>query len=151
MTTKIGLFGVAVFVALIAAAFGSMAFNVNFSQPITGQITQSADKNYDELPADYAKPLSVRTVEIGYRDYAFYFPESGSDTIRLNAGEPVKLVGLLEGPDKLVGCMKSVRTPWGLKVFTPGDNTLEFTPQNAETVVFTCGMGMGAGMFEIIN
>ncbi len=167
MATKTGFLAVFVFVTLIVASLANGMLNKYYvppepSAPSIGQTSQAPflDKNYGQTqPAQNNGnaqlqpqiPSDKRVVKLGYSNYAFFFPESGSDTIKLKAGQPVNIEGILEGPERLVGCMKSIRTPWGTKVFKPGDSSFEFTPVEEGKVTFTCGMGMDVGFFEIVN
>ena len=159
MTGKIGILGAAVFIVLVTAAIANGMLNQGYvapqpSQPIIGisgsviQAPAQGNNNGNILVPDTGER---RVVKLGYSNYAFFFPESGSDTITLKAGQPVRLEAMLEGENKLVGCMKSIRTQWGTKVFRPGDITFDFTPEQAGTIPFTCGMGMGAGVFQVTN
>ena len=163
MASKIGVIGIVIFVAILFGAMANVTFNKAYvppepSKPIIGKVSQIAllQKSSQKQPVQVQQPAPVkagekRTVKMGEKNFAFYFPESGSDTITLKLGQPVRLEGMLDGPEKLVGCMKSVKTPWGLKVFKPGDTAFEFTPDRTGTIAFTCGMGMGVGVFNIVN
>lgn len=143
----IGMAGIFVMGVLIVVAATSAVLNPQYRQPAgpdtTGQISNANQNNQ--------QAGDVRTIQIGYRNYNYYFPDSGSDTITLKAGEPVRLEAILDGQDKLVGCTKAIRTQWGSKVFKAGDSSLEFTPQQAGTVPFSCSMGMATGTFKVVS
>lgn len=115
-----------------------------FARPANSQPTVPSAPSPQPVPSG-----AERTIQLGVKNYGYYFPESGSGTITVKKGQKIKFEGILEGPEKLVGCMKSIRTPWGTKVFKPGDNTFSFTADRDGLVPFTCGMGMAAGTINI--
>jgi len=67
----------------------------------------------------------------------------------IKKGLPVKW--LING-ENVYGCQASFVVPsLGIqKTFQPGENVIEFTPKEAGTINFSCGMGMYRGSFEVI-
>lgn len=125
------------------AALGVAGYPVSLSAPpATGRVIEP-------LPAP--PQGEVQRFSLGYRNYEYYFLATGSDTVTVKKGQPVQFEAVLSGPDQLVGCMKSIRTPWGSKVFRPGDTTFSFTPQETGLKGFSCGMGMGRGSINVVS
>ena len=121
------------------------------AQPAKGPSPQvQAGPQPNPQPAPQ-QPAAGSTVKLAYKNYAYYFPDSGSDTITVKKGQKVTFEGVLSGQEALVGCMKSIRTPWGTKVFRPGDSLFSFTPQKEGRFGFSCGMGMGTGSVIVQN
>ncbi len=63
-------------------------------------------------------------------------------------GVLVRMTGDLS---KLYGCMRALTIPQlGVsKIFSQGDNVLEFTPQKEGTFLMSCSMGMGRGQLVV--
>ncbi len=69
-------------------------------------------------------------------------------TLRIKKGVPVKWV--IKG-DQVTGCTNKIIVP-SLKIskaLTAGDNIVEFTPETAGTIPFSCWMGMVTGKFIV--
>ena len=66
------------------------------------------------------------------------------NTITVKAGKAVKIIGNM---NQLQGCLRAFRIPQlGIsKIFSTGDNILEFIPSQKGTYGFSCSMGMGRG------
>ncbi|MBI4182164.1 MAG: hypothetical protein HY520_04330 [Candidatus Aenigmarchaeota archaeon] len=119
----------------------------------------------DTAPPSNAPPAvrngEAQRYQLGYKDYAFFFPTTGSDTLTVQQGKPVELEVILSGPNAVVGCMSSQKFPASLRmdnptyadrnlfVAKPGVNVIRFTPREAGTFRFTCGMGMGVGQITV--
>ena len=66
------------------------------------------------------------------------------DTFNVKVGKPVRIIADLK---TLTGCYQSFTIPSinVKKVFSPSNNTVEFTPTQKGTYDFSCYMGMGRG------
>ncbi len=67
----------------------------------------------------------------------------------IKAGIPVKLTA---DTSRLQGCFRALEIPEAgvRKLFTPRDNTLEFTIKNKGDFPFSCSMGMGKGIISVV-
>lgn len=81
----------------------------------------------------------VQTVTLSWGKFN-YNPE----TITVSAGKPVRITADLT---RLSGCFQSLVIPdLGIEhYFDVGSETLEFTPPQKGTFLFSCAMGMGKG------
>ena len=99
-------------------------------------------------------PTPAQTIQLGYKNYAYYFPSTGSDTLTIKKDQPVKLELLLNGASPLAGCTKAVKMPpelgGQLKIAKAGDNILEFTPTKTGNFGFACAMGMARGSIIVL-
>ncbi len=145
MQRVLGIGGPAVIIAVLAIAFAGM---------LGGSATPTAVQTGNVVNSPPSSAGPVKTVQLGLKDFAFYFPETASDLLTVKPGEAIRFEMLLDGPNQLTGCMKSVKMPaqfgGALKVAKPGDNYLQFTaPQTTGDYSFTCGMGMGVGRIRV--
>ncbi|MBI4021360.1 MAG: hypothetical protein HY369_03890 [Candidatus Aenigmarchaeota archaeon] len=148
----LGIAGPVFMVAVLAAAFLQLGGPVAVSG---NAVSQPAEP----LPTAAG---NAQRYQLGYKNYAFYFPSTGTDTLTVKKGQPVELEAVLAGPDALVGCMVSQKFPAELKIENPtqpernlfiarqGSNVLRFTPAKEGTFTFTCGMGMGVGQIRVV-
>lgn len=81
----------------------------------------------------------IQIINLGVANYNY-----DPNTITIKEGMPVKIIGNM---NQLQGCLRSFIIPkLGIsKLFTKGDNILEFTPKQKGTFKFSCTMGMGTG------
>ena len=75
-----------------------------------------------------------------------YSPEE----VVVKKGIPLRITADLK---RLKGCFRSFTIPAFrfTKVFTEGDNVIEFTPDKVGTFPFSCTMGMGRGKIVVVE
>lgn len=74
------------------------------------------------------------------------------DPITVKAGVPVKWT-ITADAEELNGCNNPVTIPkYGIqKKLVPGDNVIEFTPEQEGDIVYTCWMGMISGVIHVVS
>ena len=156
--TMLKIIGPFAIVILLLVSFLNISADLILGNAI--QATQPAiiqqPQQQNQPPDPNNQPAgSSQPIQLGLKNYVYYFPSTDSDTLTVKKGQPVKLELLLEGSLGLKGCTKAVKMPpqlgGQLKVARPGDNTLEFTPKTEGSFKFTCGMGMSVGGINVVN
>lgn len=105
-------------------------------------------------PETVKKPASGNVASV-YEDYQTVVTELSPgryEPITVQKGIPVKWV-IKAGNDDINGCNYRLIIPkLGLAHdFTPGDNVIEFTPQESGTIGFSCWMGMIRSRITVVD
>lgn len=127
--------GVLVFGGFLTFAFINMASSNNINE----ELVQGGKPGLNKVVNDG----DVQIVNLGVANYN-YDPQ----TITVSSGKPVKIIGNMQ---QLQGCLRAFTIPnLGIsKVFSQGNNVLEFIPKEKGTFPFSCSMGMGYGKLII--
>ena len=88
----------------------------------------------------------VQTVLTDFGSSGYYLP------FAVQAGIPVKWTIRVKA-DGLNGCNNPITIPsYGIKkTLVPGDNLIEFTPENPGTITYTCWMGMISSRITVVK
>ncbi len=132
------------FIAVCLIAFGG--WNITSGLQLLGintaAFTQSADQN---AVADFA-PLEngIQVVRI-MQDARGYHP---SELPALRLGVPARLI--VDSQDSYTCAASLVIPAYGIQEqLEPGENVIDFTPQKAGNLAFSCSMGMFRGAFQV--
>ncbi|HIH31835.1 TPA: hypothetical protein HA235_03945 [Candidatus Woesearchaeota archaeon] len=92
-----------------------------------------------------ARSGSVQNAKLALVDFSYKLTPN-----KLTVGVPARIE---VDASTLSGCMKNIviRDFNVRKTITSSDNIIEFTPDKTGIFWITCGMGMGAGSFEVVN
>lgn len=121
-----------IFIALTTMSRGLVLSGVNFN--LMSLVPQSAQVN---------TTLLVATQKDGYQEVTFDLQPSNYADFQVKKGIPVKLT-IKATEATLTGCNSTVviRAYNIEKALVPGDNVIEFTPDKAGKIPYSCWMGM---------
>ena len=132
---------------LVGFVFFAIIIGITNSQPVIDNSNNNSNPNPNNSNPSI-EPNNTQFVpeENGYQviNLSFAGYNYSPNTFNVKVGKPVKIIADLT---KLYGCYTSFIIPSvGVKkIFTNGDNTIEFTPEKKGTYNFSCYMGMGRG------
>ncbi len=106
-------------------------------------IQNTAQKNIDNTGVTIENGVQIVRMKVNGYGYT-------PDTFEIKKGIPVKWI--IDG-ENVYGCQGALLSPkiQVRTVLNPGENVIEFTPQEAGIVPFSCSMGMYRGQFTVIG
>lgn len=98
-----------------------------------------------------SKAVAVARISGGYQEVRTTVESGQYHPLVVQAGIPVRWT-ISARADDLNGCNNPVTVPqYGIrKQLIPGDNLIEFTPQEAGTITYTCWMGMISSTIRVV-
>ncbi len=95
--------------------------------------------------------MAVATVANGYQTVATTVESDTYHPLTVQVGVPVRWT-LSAKPADLNGCNSRITIPQlGIqKRLVPGDNVIEFTPDHAGNITYTCWMGMISSTIRVV-
>lgn len=143
----------AIIVAVMGLAMLSQGVTLSGIAPIENVLSRASEEEVSDNGADFdsneLEPTeSTSDVQIVNSTLTLgRYPD-----ITVKSGVPVKWT--IDVPENsLTGCNAVMVIPdYGIQyAFTPGENIVEFTPQKAGTVRYSCWMGMVTGSIEVTD